>query len=337
MSARQAEGAVTVHETPSVPALLLYWPARLLLKTAYRLWPLGDRGIRVLTFIEVLFGWLPNPPNVDLTTVDLGGVEAELSVPRTSAHDQLRGVSVLYLHGGGFLFCGPATHRRVCARLAETLGVPVYSLRYRQLPEAGAGTSVQDACDAYRALLDRADAPDKVVVAGDSAGGFLAAKICELAATDGVPRPAAFVGYSPQLSLDPDRHDPALLKRDAYMPLSAIRRAKPRWERGPVALRGTRSPVDAPVEVFPPTFLTAADRELLEPDIRALTGRLHAAGRAVETHVWRRGVHAFPVLDALTSESRAAMRLTGEFLREVFGRTDTARLETVEVADDRAG
>lgn len=318
MSTRQPGGVVTVHDRPTPVAVLLYWSARLLLKPAYRLWPLGNRGIRVLAVIETLFGWLPRPASVDIEAVDLAGVAAEVSVPRMPAHDQMRGASVLYLHGGAFLFCGPATHRRLCARLAECLGVPVYSVAYRQLPDVGVGTSVEDAYAAYRALLDRVDAPDKLIVAGDSAGGFLAAKICELASVEDLPQPAAFVGYSPQLSLDVDERDPALLRSDAYMPLSAVRRAKLLWDRGPAPLRGTRSPFAMPAAGFPPSFLTAAERELLEPDIRTLTERLDAAGQVVETHVWRRAVHAFPVLDALLEESRESMRLTGKFLRRVF-------------------
>ncbi|MEB3031379.1 alpha/beta hydrolase [[Mycobacterium] nativiensis] len=316
------------HRTPSPRATVLYWLARIFLKQVYRVWPLGDRGIRALRIIESAFAQLPKPRRVRHSHTVLGGVPAGTCSPPQPAGDALAGAHVLFLHGGAFIFCGTATHLRLCSSLAETLGVPVHSLRYRQLPEAGVGTSVHDAYAAYRALT-RIAAPGKVIVAGDSAGGFLAAKICELADRDGIEPPAAFVGYSPQLSLDADQRDPTLLKHDAYQPLSAVRRAKTKWLRGDIELFGLRTPIDAPVAAFPPAFFTVAERELLEHDILAFTRRLSDAGTPVQTHRWRRGVHAFPVLAGLLPEGREAVRLTGQFLRAMLG--------PPEVCDRRVG
>lgn len=67
------------------------------------------------------------------------------------------------------------------------------------------------------------------------------------------------------------------------------------------------------------TWCPGAERELLEHDILAFTRRLHEAGTPVETHRWRRGIHAFPVLAGLLPESRQAIALTGEFLRATIG------------------
>lgn len=302
------------HRNPSPTATVVYWLARIFLKPVYRIWPLGDRGIRALRMIESAFARLPRSRRVRHDETILGAVPAQTCTPWQPAQDALAGAHVLFLHGGAFIFCGPATHLRLCSALAETLGVPVHSVGYRQLPEAGVGTSVHDAYAAYQALT-RIAGPGRLVVAGDSAGGFLAAKICELADRDGIERPAAFVGYSPQLSLDADEHDPALLKHDAYQPLSAVRRAKAKWLRGDIELPGLRTPMNAPVHAFPPALFTVAERELLEPDIIAFTRRLHDAGSTVQTHRWRRAVHAFPVLAGLLPESRDAVTLTGQFLR----------------------
>lgn len=317
-TAPTATAAIVSHQAPSAQSVALYWLARIFLKQVYRVWPLGDRGIRALRIIETAFTRLPHPRRVCHGHTLLGGVAAQTCTPREPATDALAGAHILFLHGGAFLFCGPATHRHLCSQLAQTLGVPVHSVSYPQLPEVGVGTSVHDAYTAYRAL-SRQVAPGRIIVAGDSAGGFLAAKICELADRDGLGRPGAFVGYSPQLSLDADQRDPAMLKRDAYQPLSAVRRAKAKWLRGSIELRGSRTPIDASVAAFPPTFLTVAERELLEPDILVFTQRLHEAGTAVETHRWRRQVHAFPVLAGLLPESREAIALTGRFLRATLG------------------
>lgn len=307
-----------LHTHPSRASLVLRGLARTTLKPAFRAWPLGDRGVRALRFIEATAARLPRSSATPRRSGELGGVPTEVSLPRTPAPAGAGDAAVLYLHGGAFLFCGIATHRHVCGLLAQTLGLPIHSAAYRQLPAVGPGTSVADAYSAYLALVGSGPVPRRVVVAGDSAGGFLAAKICELAALDGAPAPAAFVGFSPQLSLDLDRHPAQTLRHDAYMPASAIRRAKPLWERGPIALRGTRTPSLAPPEIFPPTLLIAAESELVAADVLILAESLRTAGALVHTHIWRGQVHAFPVLGSLLPESRAAIGLTAEFLREVL-------------------
>lgn len=313
----QFGGAVTTHRSPSPESKVLYWGARATLRQFYRVWPMSDAAIRGLSVVETGFTRLPAPPGVSSEEGTLGGVPTVVTTPE-SIDDDLADTTVLYVHGGGFMFCGPGTHRRICSSLALKLGVPVHSVRYRKLPEAGAGTAVEDVYAAYRALIEQVPPDHRVVVAGDSAGGFLATKICELAALDGIRRPAALVAYSPLLDLNGETQDGAWPTRDAYQPASTVRRAQKLWDRGPHPLRGSRSLVDGDPQIFPPTMMTVAAGELLEADALTLTDRLHAAGRTVETHRWHTAVHAFPVLDALTPESRKSGELTVEFLRRVL-------------------
>lgn len=161
------------------------------------------------------------------------------------------------------------------------------------------------------------------------AGDYLAAKICELTARDRISSPAALIGYSPLLNLDVDKHDPALLRHDAFTPISSFVKIKQKWNRGPIPLAGVPSPVDAPSQVFPPTLLTAAERELFDPDVREFSARLSGRGQLVETHIWRRQVHAFPVLGGLLPESRDVIRLTGEFLRSVLSAASSTPSQNV--------
>ncbi|MEU4414790.1 alpha/beta hydrolase [Nocardia salmonicida] len=303
-----------MHTEASVRSRILYVLARIFAKQAYRIWPLGDRGISALALIDTAAGQIPTLAAVEHSRGKLGTVPVERYSSASVAENQLAGARVLYLHGGGFTFCGVGTHRRVTSRMAQALSVPVYSVLYRQLPHGGVGSATHDACAAYRALIETCPDPHKVILAGDSSGGFLAAKICELAAADGLPMPAAYIGYSPQLDLDADERDYDLIRHDALMPVSAYRRAKRQWVRGPVEPRGARSMLQVDPRVFPPTFLAVAGREMFEADVLEFADMLAAGGRTVETHVWHRQVHAFPVLDGLLPESREVMRLTVDFL-----------------------
>ncbi|MFZ2511709.1 MAG: alpha/beta hydrolase, partial [Gordonia sp. (in: high G+C Gram-positive bacteria)] len=290
----------------------------------YRFWPLTDAGIRMLGTLEHGFARLPHPRRVHVTETELGGVGVEVITPHGDpiASEQAgvpgSGDALLYLHGGAFLFCGTATHRRLCANLADGLNMPVHSVRYRQLPVAGPGTAVEDAYAAYSALREQLPVGARIVVAGDSAGGFLAAKVCELAALDGIAAPAALVGFSPLLDLDGEIADESWSTRDAFQPASTVRRAQQLWDRGPVRVRGERSMLACAPEVFPPTFFTTAAHELVEPHALTFTERLTAHGRVIETHRWRRGMHAFPVLAGLLPESRRAGELAVDFIRRTL-------------------
>ncbi|AWH95920.1 alpha/beta hydrolase [Dietzia psychralcaliphila] len=316
--------AVITHRDPSPQSRALYWAARATLRQVYRVWPLTDAGIRGLAAVERGFTRLPHPAGVHVDQDTLGGVPAVTITPvaldsEAADRDAMANVAVLYLHGGAFVFCGPSTHRRLCSSLATGLGAPVHSVRYRKLPEVDIGAVVDDVYRAYRALSDQLPEDHRIVVAGDSAGGFLAAKLCELAARDGIRPPAALVGYSPLVDLDGELSDGPWFTRDAYQPASTVRRAQQLWSSRPHQLPGCRSMLDCDPAVFPPTLITLAAGELVETAALELTERLHAAGRTVETHRWHTAVHAFPVLDALTPESKRAGELTLGFLRRVLG------------------
>src|SRR6201999_3659816 len=90
---------------------------------------------------------------------------------------------LLYLHAGGWTIGSLQTHDRVSRRLAAGTGCAVLSLDYRLAPEHPWPASVDDAVAALRWIASGADADlgeldGRVVVAGDSAGGTLAALAC---------------------------------------------------------------------------------------------------------------------------------------------------------------
>lgn len=308
--------AVTTHRSPSPTARFLYWGSRATLRHVYRAWPLTESGIRALGAVERGFARLPRSPEVAVESASLGGVPVVTTTPLPGTADS--GVSVLYLHGGAFVFCGPDTHARLCSGLAVHLDAPVHAVRYRKLPEVDLGALIDDAYTAYRCLAGQLPETHRIVVAGDSAGGFLAAKICELAGLDGVRAPSAMVGYSPLFDLDREVRDGSWFTRDAFQPARTVQRAQQLWSRGPAGIRGERSMLQVSPEAFPPTLITLAAGELVEEGALALTERLNAAGRTVETHRWHTAVHAFPVLGRLSPESRRAREITVEFLQRVL-------------------
>lgn len=88
----------------------------------------------------------------------------------------------VYLHGGGWTIGSLETHDRVCRRLADGSGAAVLAIDYRLAPENPWPASVDDTVSALRWVAsgppELGEAPDAVAVAGDSAGGTLAALAC---------------------------------------------------------------------------------------------------------------------------------------------------------------
>lgn len=131
---------------------------------------------------------LPEVRELELPRRDGGFTRARLYRPRLSADTD---AAVLYLHGGGFTVGSLETHDSLCRQLAHRSGAVVVSLDYRLAPEHRFPIAVDDAFDALCALSRQAARwnldPQRLAVAGDSAGGTLAA-VCALMARDsGLP------------------------------------------------------------------------------------------------------------------------------------------------------
>lgn len=312
--------AAVVHAARSLRARVVERAARVGLKPVLTRGPLNDHTIRLTRQLDRLSARGPRSRFVEQVRFELGGVPVEQMIHRFGPESDM---TVLYLHGGAFLTGGIETHRRICERIALSTGAPVISVDYVQIPDGSVADSVQDAISAYQALVEQAVHPDKIVVAGDSAGGYLTMKIGELAARRGLPAPAALLTFSPLLSLDFDRAEKGIVAvvpaRDAYIPLHRVRHIRKYWLPEGHTIEGHTSPLNAVAHIASPTFIVAADNEVLRPEAEALAHRLADRGVEVEFHLFRKQVHAFPVLADVMPESRQAILLAADFARRAVG------------------
>lgn len=317
-----------VHETFSFRARVVQRTARLVFKPLMRYAPLNDRSLTAIRAIDRLSARRPRSRHVVPERFELGGVRVESMTHRYGPSSDM---TLLYLHGGGFFSGSIETHRRICERLALRTGATVISVDYVQLPEGSIADSVHDAITAYEALLEMSAHPDKIVVAGDSAGGYLTMKVAELATRRGLQAPAALLGFSPLLSVDPDGKDKAVVRlirsRDAYLPARRIAQMRERWLPEGSLIEGYTSPLHASAYITSPTFLVAVEDEMLRPEVEAMALLLAERGVEVETHLWRKLVHAFPVLADVLPESEMALQLAADFARRAVGELDRAPIE----------
>ncbi len=99
--------------------------------------------------------------------------------------------TMLFIHGGGWMYGDLESHDPACRFIAENSGVQVLAIDYRLAPEHKFPAAVEDCQAAYRWLVEHADEvnadPDRLAVGGDSAGGTLSASTAVYAAEQGLP------------------------------------------------------------------------------------------------------------------------------------------------------
>ncbi|MGH3518622.1 MAG: alpha/beta hydrolase [Haloechinothrix sp.] len=279
-----------------------------------RVVPMSPRSIVLLGRLDRLAARAPAPRYATMSPVPFDGFDGEWVRAKTANDD----AAVLYFHGGGFFFCGLNTHRRGVARISATSGLPVLSVAYRQLPSTPIPGSIADCVTAYRHLLDTGVPADKIVFAGDSAGGYLAFATAMRARDLDLPLPAGIVATSPLLDIDSTaRLGHPNMRRESYIPVNRLAQLTALWTGEPGVHEPPLSPVNEDPSGLPPSLIIAAESEILRVDSEVMAERLWAAGVPCKLQIWPGQVHAFPVLGNLTPETKAAVNQIAKFIREV--------------------
>lgn len=318
---------IEIHPRRSCRSLAVRGLSRAAVRPVLGFFPVRGPMSPLKAAVDLGAGLLPRLPTTSYRHVDGDGWTAELVTRHDTDAEDLAaaGGAIVYFHGGAFVFCGLATHRRIVERLAERTGLPVLSVAYRQLPGHTVETSVTDCVEALNWLVDEGVDPEGVVLAGDSAGGHLAFAVALEATAQGVDL-AGIVGLSPWLDFDNAarrRHRNAW--RDDFIPTFRLDRVA-RLVTGLRVLDPEHSPVNRDPAGLPPVLMICGHDEVLRHDAELMAERLETAGVPVTLHLWQGQVHAFPVLGNFLPESAAALDQVAAFVDRAL---DVRRLRAV--------
>jgi acetyl esterase/lipase len=234
---------------------------------------------------------------------------------------------VYHTHGGGMVLGNNRLGMDVTMDWAAELGLVVVSVEYRLAPEHPHPAPVEDC---YAGLLWTAEHakeiggdPDRIILAGGSAGGGLTAAIALLARDQKGPRAIGQVLLCPMLD---DRNDTPSAHQMAGIGIWDRTANETGWAALLGDARGTAdvSPYAAPARAddlsgLPPAFIDVGSAETFRDEDVAYASRIWQAGGQAELHVWPGGFHAFDGLApqaALSQDARAA-RL--RWLRRLLG------------------
>ncbi|HEY3065660.1 MAG TPA: alpha/beta hydrolase [Methylomirabilota bacterium] len=233
--------------------------------------------------------------------------------------------TVAYFHGGGWVQGDLETHHGLCARLAKHASVLVVAVDYRLAPEHKFPAAVEDCVAAYRWLRTRgrdigADV-GRVAVAGDSAGGNLAAVVSQLAASAGTPVPTCQVLIYPALDFSLEAESHRELADGHVIPRERIVWYAEQYLRSETDKSDLRaSPLRAPrLAGQPPTLIVTGGFDPLRDEGQAYAERLREAGVDVVYREYPGQIHAFVSLTKAIPQGMACTLEIAEYLRRRLG------------------
>ena len=249
------------------------------------------------------------PRSVRITPKEVGGVPGEWVEAQDSD------VTLLYLHGGGYVACTVETHRPITVGFAQH-GFKVFAPEYRMAPEHLFPAAVEDAVAVYRGLIEQGIPAAKIVVSGDSAGGGLALAMLISLRDAGIELPAAVVLFSPWTDLAATgeslvtNDERCALFRGAKIGPGALYYLGTADPRNPLA-----SPLYGDLTGLPPMLIHVGENEVLLDDSRRFAERARAAGVSVEVKIWPVVPHDWQLVPAMP-EAKRSMREAAGFLLE---------------------
>lgn len=285
--------------------------------------------------------------DVQIPTADAARVDARLYLPHpcpvtvtgkfagtpTPGHDKL--ALVVYFHGGGWVLGSHDTHDTVARAICAQAEVAVLNVDYRLAPEHIFPTAVTDALAAFTWAHEHADElgidPERIAVAGDSAGGNLSAVVSQKLTRAGGPKPAMQALIVPVTDL-------TLPRTDSYETFSKgyfLTKANMEWYEA-LYLGGNTTPPEnidelrANVDVsplladdlaqlakagLPPAYVACAGFDPLRDEGVAYANALRTAGVSTTLRVHTDCVHPFinslsaPVSQRCMTELVGALRM----------------------------
>ncbi|MXN53695.1 alpha/beta hydrolase fold domain-containing protein [Shinella sp. AETb1-6] len=267
------------------------------------------------------------PESVEQTAErDACGIRVKVWRGRSAPRDAAP--ALLYLHGGGFVIGAPETHEDICRILANAAGAVVVSPDYRLAPEHPFPAAIEDCAATLHWMKEQAASlgidATRIAVAGDSAGGNLAAIIALLARDRQVPNVLGQMLIYPVTDQRQTSDGYRRFATDFGLTAEAMR-----WFRDHYVPDEDRrmdwraSPLLVPsLQDVAPAFVVLAGHDVLFDEGLAYAKRLEAEASA-RCRIWPGQIHGFVSMSRAIPEAREALDAVLDAWREMDPRLGT--------------
>jgi acetyl esterase/lipase len=244
------------------------------------------------------------------------GVPCEVGVSPGARTD----ATIVYLHGGGYVFGSRKSHRGLVARLGQAAGIRTIAPDYRLAPEHVFPAAVDDAFAVYKWLLADGTPAHKIVFGGDSAGAGLTLGTMLRCKSEGVPLPKAAVLFSPFVdmgvtgdSVQENKDRDLLVSFDGAFGLAAT------YMAGADLKSPEASPIFADLVGLPPLLIHVGGNEAILDDALRLARRAIMADVSVRLRAYPKLPHVWQLYSAMLDEGEESLREAGAFLASQIG------------------
>lgn len=300
---------------------------------------LADQALGWRDALEQFAGESAPPEGITLTPLRIGNMAVDLLSPvpvDNVSEDQQRredefptidlsGPLLVYLHGGGYSAGSRATHRDIAGRLARTANITTAVPEYPLAPESPFPAAVDAVAELIDDLSNHGVHADKIILAGDSAGGGLGVATMMKLRDQGAALPLGAVLISPWVDLtvsdtrsfDLDGQDP-LIGVYAIQTLASVY-ATPEEQSMPLA-----SPVFGNLAGLPPMQIHVGDLEVLFPDALRLHEAIIDHGGSSDLHVYKELTHVFQLMPPeIVPESGESFERARDFINTLLTESET--------------
>jgi epsilon-lactone hydrolase len=259
-------------------------------------------------------------PEVSVRHVNAGGVPSLLVAPHEG-----QSVTLLVLHGGGYVMGSAFGYRHLAGALAIAADATALVPEYRLAPEHPFPAALEDALRAYQWALGSGTAPAQLTLVGDSAGAGLVLSLVLTLKQQGLPLPGGTVMLCPglRLTFDDDMETPS--SSQPGVSVEQLRGFAESYLDGQPADDPIVDPLGADLTGLPPMLIQGGTGDVIVEDAHLLAEQARRHGVDVRLELYPVDTHDFQIFWSFLPEAAEAVQQAGTFASAIREAPDEPR------------